>query len=169
LINIPCQKSTPDRKLRKYPIKEIGPFVFIWMGEEADFTRLPNLPHLTEPEYQYIHGSFDINGSYLMMTENLYDLTHFPYLHANTFNFDDSYLDVDRNVKKTSDNLVSLLNVEDNPEGVLKMLPPQLGKALSKTGVLLKTTDETIAPAPGIVKVHQMVWADDKNIAVTST
>ncbi|CAA0093105.1 Toluene-4-sulfonate monooxygenase system iron-sulfur subunit TsaM1 [Zhongshania aliphaticivorans] len=93
--NVPCQTQCPSGKLRKYPTKEAGPFVFIWMGnpENADESKLPNLDYLENPNYLSFHGVKYLEGNYLLMQENLNDLTHFTFLHANTFGADNKLLD----------------------------------------------------------------------------
>ena len=35
ITRIPCQAQIAERKLRKYPVKEYGDFVFIWMGRKT--------------------------------------------------------------------------------------------------------------------------------------
>ena len=85
--NVPCQTQCPKGTLRKYPTKEVGPLVFIWMGnpDNADESLLPALPYLENPEFLSVHGAMYLEGSYLLMQENLNDLTHFTFLHSETF------------------------------------------------------------------------------------
>ncbi len=93
---VPSQKKCPDRKLRMYPVVEQGPFVFIWMGDEdaPDMERLPDFPFLANPEMLTLHGQHHLDGSYLLMQENLNDLTHFAYLHHDSAGFDDAFLEL---------------------------------------------------------------------------
>jgi vanillate O-demethylase monooxygenase subunit len=106
IVDIPCQTTCPKRKLRKYPVKEIGPLVFIWMGEgEADMSTLPDLPFFDEPGFVTVKGYHPLNGNYLFMQENLNDLTHFSYLHRNSFGFDDSFFEVEPEVTETEEGI----------------------------------------------------------------
>lgn len=93
--NVPCQTKCPKGKLRKYPVKEVGPFVFIWMGEpeNADEGLLPDMPYLENKEYLSFHGAKYLEGNYLLMQENLNDLTHFTFLHAESFGATTDILD----------------------------------------------------------------------------
>ena len=70
---MPCQDHVPDRKLRRYPVREQGPFVFIWMGdpEPPDGAAFPGLPFLEDPGCRTMFEALDIQGSYLLMQENL--------------------------------------------------------------------------------------------------
>ncbi|MEL7186866.1 MAG: Rieske 2Fe-2S domain-containing protein, partial [Pseudomonadota bacterium] len=56
IAKIPCQQQASNRRLHKYPLREVGPFVFIWMGDpdQPDESRFPNLPFLDDPEYRTI-------------------------------------------------------------------------------------------------------------------
>ena len=85
--DVPCQAQCPKGKLRKYPTRELGPFVFIWMGDpdQADESKLPAMPYLENPAFFSLHDAKYIEGNYLLMQDNLNDLTHFVFIHANTF------------------------------------------------------------------------------------
>lgn len=97
--DVPCQAQYPKGKLRKYPTQEVGPFVFIWMGEpdNADESKLPEMPYLENPEFFSVDDAKYIEGNYLLMQDNLNDLTHFVFIHANTIaaaenSIDDTFL-----------------------------------------------------------------------------
>jgi vanillate O-demethylase monooxygenase subunit len=149
LLRVPCQEAAPRRALRKYPVKEIGPFVMIWMGDcEADLSKLPDLSHLASPSYRTLHGVFEVKGSYLLMHENLNDFTHFPYLHHDSFGVDDSFLELPAETKK-SGKRVSVRRVETHQEGIrASMIPPGVLKSLA--GVTLSRYDEGASLSPGV-------------------
>ena len=92
IVDIPCQKQCPKKKLKKYPVKEIGQLVLIWMDaeEDADQSKIPDLTPLQNGDCLSVRGYKFIKGNYLMMQENLNDLTHFTFLHANTFGSDEA-------------------------------------------------------------------------------
>ncbi|MEN1776154.1 aromatic ring-hydroxylating dioxygenase subunit alpha, partial [Pseudomonas aeruginosa] len=50
----------------------------------ADPKRLPQRPWLEDPGWACSKGYFLHPGNYVSMHENLMDLTHLTYLHANT-------------------------------------------------------------------------------------
>ena len=50
IARVPCQDHTTDLKLHVYPIKEVGPLAFIWMGnpDKPDWDKFPDLPTTVE-------------------------------------------------------------------------------------------------------------------------
>lgn len=156
IVKIPCQTRCPDKKLRKYPVVEMGPFVFIWMGEpdQADESRLPKLPFLSDPGYRTIHGAFNLKGNYLFMHENLNDLTHFAYLHKNTFNFDDSFFELPTTVEQTEEG-VFCNRIDRDWEGATALLPPPLKETL--IGKSVERHDGGSSVSPGVFKGYAPV------------
>lgn len=87
-IGIPSQPKCPRGiGVRSYPLAERGPLVWIWMGETelADEARIPDLPWLSSPAWACSQGYFALPASYVSLHENLMDLTHLSFLHANSF------------------------------------------------------------------------------------
>ena len=127
IARIPCQDRTADRRLHKYPLREMGPFVFIWMGdpEKPDESKLPDLPFLSDPGYRTICRDVHYEGSYLLMQENLNDLTHFAYLHKDTFAFGDFFFDLPTEVKEI-DGGIWCNRVDTDAERTIGILPPDI-------------------------------------------
>jgi len=166
LVRIPSQAKAPvpKRSLKKYPVEERGPLVFIWMGDgEPDPARHPELPHIDNPAYKTLHGHYDLDGSYLFMGENLYDLTHFVYLHRKTFNFDESFYDVPTTVFTEPDGTIVSIHAEEDPMRIRMALPPSCSVELE--GQDVKQTDRTTAPAPGIFQAHFWIHPVDESDA----
>ena len=87
-IEIPSQEKCPKGiGVRAYPLVEQGPLVWIWMGDPllADAARIPPLPWLSSPDWVLSQGYFALPAGYVSLHENLLDLTHLSYLHANSF------------------------------------------------------------------------------------
>lgn len=87
-IEIPMQKSVPSSvRVKAYRTAERGPFVWIWMGEAscADLEALPHQEWMDHPDWDARWGYLHVNGSYVHLHENLLDLSHLSFLHANTF------------------------------------------------------------------------------------
>lgn len=87
-VFIPGQDRIPERaKVRSYPVVEKNEFVWIWMGdpERADPSGIVDYPfnddHANWPHH---HGFYHIKASYLLMVDNLMDLTHLGYVHGST-------------------------------------------------------------------------------------
>lgn len=123
IARIPCQSQTSDKKLRTYPLKEVGPLVFIWMGDPENVEPFPDFGFLADPNYHTLHDFMTLEGNYLLMGENLNDFTHFAYLHKETFAFDDSFMDLPMEVKKV-DGRIWCNRVDYNSPVARSLVPP---------------------------------------------
>lgn len=164
IVRIPCQASPSNRKLRKYPVRELGPFAFIWMGDSAqpDLDRLPNLPFLDDPGYRTIHEGMALAGSYLLMHENLNDLTHFAYLHKDTFAFGDFFFDLPTEVKRTPDG-VWCNRIDTDPKRAKGILPFDIQERLS--GMPIERHDGGMSVSPGVFKGYAPIIAGEPDAA----
>jgi vanillate O-demethylase monooxygenase subunit len=76
---------TPKFGVRRYPTVENGPWVWAWMGdpEKADPATIPYPlldPHET---WRHVEG-YKLNaGNYMLLIENLLDLSHLHFLHGH--------------------------------------------------------------------------------------
>ena len=117
MIEIPCQDSCPDKRLHKYPLCEIGPYTWIWMGDPdaADEKQIPELRKVHDnKEWTLVVGErYHIEGNYLLMVENLCDLTHIPYLHGQTFQFPEEYAQVPIEVERDGNQVEFYRRIED--------------------------------------------------------
>lgn len=148
IARIPCQKQIPNRKVRTYPLQQIGMYIFIWMGDKpADFDKLMPLSFLDDPKFRTVHDSTPLEGNYLLMHDNLNDLTHFAFLHANTFPFGEAYLDLTTEVVKTPQGIMCK-RTDNNSESVLGMLPENLQKKYA--GKKATRWDGGISVSPGV-------------------
>lgn len=71
--------------VRTYPCAERGPWLWVWMGnpERADPDRIP-LPNVQDNPESTISGYLLNPANYMMMIENLLDLSHLHFLHGAT-------------------------------------------------------------------------------------
>ena len=87
-VAIPGQKLIPqDAKVRSYPTVERDQLVWLWMGDPAlaDPAKIVEFPyHNDAAHWPNKHAVYPINGNYMLMVDNLMDLTHLGYLHART-------------------------------------------------------------------------------------
>jgi len=61
--------------------------VWLWMGDPtlADPAKIVDFPYHNDPaHWPNKHAVYAINGNYMLMVDNLMDLTHLGYLHART-------------------------------------------------------------------------------------
>lgn len=76
--------AIPSLRLQSYPAVERGPFIWIWTGsaDAVDYDKLKPQPWFEEPGWSWISGRIFMAASYLGLHENLFDLTHFSFLHG---------------------------------------------------------------------------------------
>jgi phenylpropionate dioxygenase-like ring-hydroxylating dioxygenase large terminal subunit len=77
----------PGARVRSYPVVEKNQFIWIWMGDaaRADQSRIIDFPfHDDRANWPHQHTVYHIKGSYLMMVDNLMDLSHLGYVHDRT-------------------------------------------------------------------------------------
>ena len=87
-IEVPSQTKCPKGiGVARYPLIERGPLVWIWMGvaELDDPARIPHQPWLEASDWERSQGYFALPASYVSLHENLMDLTHLSFLHAESF------------------------------------------------------------------------------------
>jgi vanillate O-demethylase monooxygenase subunit len=85
-VKVPAQERVPPRaKVHSYPIRERGPFLWIWTGDptKADDEKIPLVPAMGAEGWCHVTGYYNIRANWLDLHENLLDLTHFSYLHDN--------------------------------------------------------------------------------------
>ena len=83
-VEVPSQPHPPyGACVARYPIREVGPFVWIWLGQpDIDVVRpVPALPWLTEENWASSGTSLRVNANYMLVHEHYLDLTHIPWVH----------------------------------------------------------------------------------------
>ena len=87
-VAIPGQRRIPeDARVRAYPAVEKNGLVWLWMGDpaKADPSTIVDFPyHDDRSHWPNKHDMYPIRGNYMLMVDNLMDLTHLGYLHAKT-------------------------------------------------------------------------------------
>ncbi|MGY4225006.1 phenylpropionate dioxygenase-like ring-hydroxylating dioxygenase large terminal subunit [Bradyrhizobium sp. USDA 4503] len=86
-VEVPSQPKCPKGVgIRSYKLVEQGPLIWIWMGEVADAnpSLIPDLSWMHSADWEWTKGQMDVKGNYIGLHENLIDLTHLSYLHANS-------------------------------------------------------------------------------------
>lgn len=90
--HIPTQASVPARvRIRSFPVREHGTFIWVWTGdpEKADPALLPEIPWFTDPGYLQIRRYYgELRCNYMLLHENVLDLTHIPHLHGDSVNLE---------------------------------------------------------------------------------
>ena len=87
-VHIPGQELIPEEaRVRSYPTVEKDQLVWVWVGDpaRADAGRIVDFPYHNDPgKWPNKHDVYPIKGNYMLMVDNLMDLTHLGHLHAKT-------------------------------------------------------------------------------------
>jgi vanillate O-demethylase monooxygenase subunit len=90
-VEIPGQKLIPQSAfVRRYPAVERGGWIWVWMGEAAaaDPASIPDPVRLDDPVYRMQSGQMDYAAHYLLIDDNLLDLSHLSFAHEKTLGLD---------------------------------------------------------------------------------
>jgi phenylpropionate dioxygenase-like ring-hydroxylating dioxygenase large terminal subunit len=86
-IKIPGQVGVPTGvRIRFYPVVERNQFVSIWMGDpaQADESAAISFPRLSDPRCAHSKVRLEVGANYLLIIDNLLDLSHVAYVHNST-------------------------------------------------------------------------------------
>lgn len=87
-VKVPTQANVPARaRVHAYPVREIGPLVWIWTVDPllAGDKEPPAIDWLCNAGWSIVGGSMEAEANYMLLKENVLDLTHFGYVHRNSF------------------------------------------------------------------------------------
>jgi len=84
--SMPGQRVGAFPAIRAYPVIERHGFIWVWPGEaeRADEALLPALSWAQSPQWAYGGGLYHVKCDYRLMIDNLMDLTHETYVHADS-------------------------------------------------------------------------------------
>jgi vanillate O-demethylase monooxygenase subunit len=87
-VRVPGQALVPERaRVRAYPVVEKDEMIWIWMGEaaKADPALIVDVPwHNDHQAWPHKHEVMHIKANYMLMVDNLMDLTHLGFVHRRT-------------------------------------------------------------------------------------
>ena len=128
-VKIPTQKAVPAKaRVRAYPILEQSPFIWIWMGDPdrlATSDPPPQFPWASDPSCTTVHGSTPLEANYMMLKENVLDLTHFGFVHRNSIKVTD--WDKPPKVEVTQTTVTYINEFPDNPLSFIYGVPTGIG------------------------------------------
>ena len=88
-INVPSIRGPLNAAaVRAFPVVEQPPFVWIYVGDEEQLGSVAPPPVLdwhTDPDFARVSGAMEVQANYMLLKENVLDLTHFGYVHAKSF------------------------------------------------------------------------------------
>lgn len=91
-VRVPSMSSPPPIRVETYPVKEIGPLVWIYLGDIEQIDNVPPPPvidWMTDPGFAIRKGRMEIAANYFLLKENVLDLTHLGFVHASSFQITD--------------------------------------------------------------------------------
>lgn len=117
-VHIPSQEVIPPRAhIKSYLCAERYGLIWIWPGDPAlaEATPLPELPWREDETWnsdivQYFH----VKSAHILMNDNLLDLSHVAFLHADSIGFDSRRLEGDPLEVTVEDAYVSTRRVFKN-------------------------------------------------------
>jgi vanillate monooxygenase len=85
-LAMPGQRVERFPAVRRFPVVEWHGFIWLWPGDPAlaDEALIPQLAWADNPAWAYGGGLYHIDCDYRLMIDNLMDLTHETYVHANS-------------------------------------------------------------------------------------
>ena len=86
-IKVPGQARWPKTlAVKSYPVVERHRFIYVWMGEveDADENLIVDFPLFSDPDWGVTKIHLHIKANYLLIIDNLLELSHVAYLHATT-------------------------------------------------------------------------------------
>ena len=84
--SMPGQRVGAFPAIRAFPVIERYGFIWVWPGDPAlaDVSKLDPLPWAESADWAYGGGLYHVRCDYRLMIDNLMDLTHETYVHANS-------------------------------------------------------------------------------------
>jgi vanillate O-demethylase monooxygenase subunit len=85
-VAMPGQRVRGFAPVHAFPVIERHGFVWVWPGDAAQASEaaLPALPWASDPAWAYGGGRYHIRAGWQLMVDNLMDLTHETYVHADS-------------------------------------------------------------------------------------
>ena len=142
---VPTQASAPRAlSVATFGVNETAPIVWIWMGDAARRTPLPAAPWMLEGSgWAISYDHLQVDASYVFLHENLVDLSHLTFLHANTFGTPD-YATAPFETEVTDDAIIVRRTVQPT------RLPPIYANPLGMQGVAAARIVTSTFLSPGL-------------------
>ena len=86
-VRIPSQTSVPpSARVRSFAVHEKYHWIWIWMGDPAlaDPSKIEDFHWMDDPAWRAKGELLPVEGNYLLLVDNLLDLTHLQFVHPTT-------------------------------------------------------------------------------------
>jgi phenylpropionate dioxygenase-like ring-hydroxylating dioxygenase large terminal subunit len=90
-ILVPGQSTIPPgARVRSYPVVERYHWLWIWMGDPAlaDPAAIEDFHWMDDPAWRFAGERLELQANYVLLVENLLDLSHLSYVHPTTLGTD---------------------------------------------------------------------------------
>jgi len=163
-VRVPSAQNRPaDISVMRYPVVERRPYVWVWMGGAAhppDEASIPAHSWLSDDSWDHERGYLSVDANYLMLLENLMDLTHFSYLQAGIIGTK-QYAEVPFDVQLDGATVrISRLLRDD-------VLPEFYAGPMGLAGIRVERASDSFFLTPGFQLAHSTVTAPPTSGSVT--
>jgi vanillate O-demethylase monooxygenase subunit len=137
-VKSPNSLTLPRCSLVKYPAKEIGPLVWIWVGDpkRAETTEVPPQASIGIGLDGWATQCVDykmLKARYILLLDNLFDLSHIYYVHRSILGDSGRMTLLDPRVEHRDGRLVVYREVMDVPiDDFDRLNYPEVGERVSK-------------------------------------
>lgn len=87
-LEIPGQDRVPAKaRVRSFPLRERDQILWVWVGENPEARPTdepPAYPVHSDPAYRFGGDTYHYDAPYMLIHENLLDLSHLGYVHLKT-------------------------------------------------------------------------------------
>jgi vanillate monooxygenase len=160
----PLQGNEPPRlAARKYPTVERFGYIFVWMGASppADTSGLPSWEFMEQGGWTDFRGYHYVRGHYQLVCDNLLDLTHLPFVHAETLGrMVDASLYLSPQKTWVEGDAVHT-HRDAGSTSLRPMDPPEVAAGLPE-GVLIGRSQNSQFYSPSFVTVGFEGWREDQ-------
>ena len=90
-ISIPGQtRIPPTARVKSYPVVERYHWLWIWMGDpaQADPDKIEDFHWMDDPGWAMAGERLELKANYVLLVENLLDLSHLSFVHPTTLGTD---------------------------------------------------------------------------------
>lgn len=92
-VHVPSTNAPlPAARVRAFPVIEQAPLIWVYLGDPERIGEVPpphQLDWADDDKFRFVAGRMDIKANYMLLKENVLDLTHFGYVHAKSFGITD--------------------------------------------------------------------------------
>lgn len=151
--------------IRAFPVEEQGLMIWVWMGEaqRADRSLIPDYALFARaPETARMQGYLHVEANYQLLSDNIMDLSHVDYLHADTLGGGS----ISRSSASVSEEerQVSIVWQVDNDK-----VPPAFAHEMPDPSAKARQVTQVIWSAPGAMRLNiEIDRPDDRPVSTSA-